>query len=127
MAMWVDDYFAIGTKNFLNVLTKRIGEEFTIGQTLADNLKYLGISIYINRDGSFLQYQKNQVSKLQAVDLPEYETTKDQLKSEGLTALRQGTGKLNWAAYGTRPDLSFTTTELSTHLKGSQIQQFEDD
>ena len=46
---------------------------------------------------------------------------KENLDDHGLSILRHGTGKLNWAAQGSRPELCFRVAELSTHFKSGSV------
>ena len=39
--------------------------------------------------------------------------------------MRQGTGKINWLAHGSRPDMSYMVAELSTHFKQGTVQHLK--
>ena len=43
------------------------------------------------------------------------------LEKEEMTLLQQLTGKVNWAASQTRPDLSYSVLELSTKFKNGEL------
>lgn len=118
--IWVDDYFVVGTQEIRQFVQKKIQEEFTVGRIVKDSFKYLGIKIEVRKDGGFQQHQKEYIDILEEVEIP-IKNTKDNLDEHGLTILRHGTGKLNWAAQGTRPELCFRVAELSTHFKNGSV------
>ena len=118
--IWVDDYFVVGTQEIRQFVQKKIQEEFTVGRIVKDSFKYLGIKMEVRKDGGFQQHQKEYIDILEEVEIP-IKNTKDNLDEHGLTILRHGTGKLNWAAQGTRPELCFRVAELSTHFKNGSV------
>ena len=94
----------VGNKEITEFVQKKIQEEFTVGRTVKDSFKYLGIQIEARKDGGFQQHQKEYIEILEEVEIP-VKDTKESLNEHGLSVLRHGTGKLNWAAQGTRPEL----------------------
>ena len=101
-------------------LKEKIEDEFTVGKTVRDSFKYLGIKTEERKDGGFQQNQEEYISSLEQVEILAGHS-KDELDEYGLSILRHGTGKLNWAAQGTRPELCYKVAELSTHFKSKNI------
>ena len=118
--IWVDDYFVVGIPEVRQYIQKKIQEEFTVGRIVEDAFKYLGIKIEVRQDGGFQQHQKEYIDNLEEVEIP-IKNSKEDLDEHGLSVLRHGTGKLNWAAQGTRPELCFRVAELSTHFKNGSV------
>ena len=118
--IWVDDYFVVGIPEVRQYIQKKIQEEFTVGRIVEDAFKYLGIKIEARQDGGFQQHQKEYIDNLEEVAIP-VKNSKEDLDEHGLSVLRHGTGKLNWAAQGTRPELCFRVAELSTHFKNGSV------
>ena len=116
VALWVDDYFVVGEVEFTKYIQEKISAEFTVGKVVRDEFKYLGIQTKLAENGTYTQSQLDYIEGLEKVEVPVGDDKKD-LDEYGLAVLRQGTGKLNWVAQGTRPELCFRVAELSTTFK----------
>ena len=118
--IWVDDYFVVGKSDFTRFVKESIEAEFTVGKAVKDKFKYLGIETEKSNDGAYTQSQEDYINTLEKIDIP-VGLDKKELDEYGLSILRHGTGKLNWAAHGTRPELCYKVAELSTHFKGGNV------
>ena len=110
----------VGDRKLIYFIQKKIQEEFTVGRIVKDSFKYLGIRTEARKDGGFQQHQKEYINKLEEVEIPA-KNIKENLDEHGLSILRHGAGKLNWAAQGTRPELCFRVADLSTHFKSGSV------
>ena len=120
VALWVDDYFLVGKSEFTKFVQEKIAAEFTVGKVVRNEFKYLGIQMKQAEKGVYTQSQLDYIEGLEKIEVP-VEADKKELDEYGLSILRQGTGKLNWAAQGTRPELCYRVAELSTHFKKGDV------
>ena len=114
--LWVDDIFHAGSKDFEQKVMTKIHNEFLIGRTAEETFLYIGLSIETTEAGITLDqinYIKDRVEPAQlrggSNDRP--------LDKEEMKLLRRQTGKINWAATQSRPDLAYDVVELSTKFK----------
>ena len=108
---------------FEEQVIKKVGEEFLIGRTEEESFKYIGLALETTDDGILLD-QIEYISKLQPAQLRGGDA-KRPLDREETKLLRQMTGRINWAATQTRPDLAYTIVELSTKFKYPQLEDLK--
>ena len=122
--LWVDDIFYAGTKQFEEQVMIKVGEEFMVGRTEEASFTYIGLVINTTSQGITLDQIDYIQERLQPVVLKCGEN-KRLLEKEEMTLLRRLTGKINWAASQTRPDLSYTVVELSTKFKKGELEDLK--
>ena len=123
LLVWVDDIFYAGTQMFEEQVIRKVGEEFLIGRTEEESFKYIGLALETTDDRILLD-QIEYISKLQPAQLRGGDA-KRPLDREETKLLRQMTGKINWAATQTCPDLAYTVVELSTKFKHPQLEDLK--
>ena len=92
----------------------------TENETEQGEFKYLGLKTEKTEEGAYTQSQEDYIKGLEKIEVPVGSDRKE-LDEYRLLILRHGTGKLNWAAHGTRPELCYTVAELSTHFKKGDV------
>ena len=118
--VWVDDIFYAGTNEFEEKVMGEVGKRFMIGRTEEETFLYIGLAITTTNQGITLDQTDYIKNRLEPAVLRGGDG-KRPLDREETKLLRQLTGKINWAATQTRPDLSFTVVELSTKFKQPQL------
>ena len=124
LLLWVDDIFYAGTKQFEEQVMTKAGEEFMVGRTEEASFTYIGLVINTTNQGITMDQIDYIEDRLQPAVLKGGEN-KRPLEKEEMTLLRRLTGKINWAASQTRPDLSYTVVELSTKFKKGVLEDLK--
>ena len=120
IALHVDDFQGAGTNElFMNVMDK-ICSKFKISKRERGNFKYTGVNVRKTGDEIVLD-QNDYVESLQEIDVDPKDDNKRALTKEEYKKFRGATGKLNWLAEMTRPDLSYDCLNLSCHTKSATI------
>ena len=108
----VDDFFLAGKSDFIEAMTKKIQENLTISKIEKDKFRFNGID--------FLKTDKGiEISmKDYAESIEEIKDIRKAKKEEPLTKIemklyRKMTGKINWLADNTRPDLAICALSMS--------------
>ena len=65
-----DDYFMVGEEKFVEFMKIKIEDEFTVGKTVRDSFKYLGMKTEERKDSGFQQNQEEYISSLEKVEIP---------------------------------------------------------
>ena len=119
VACHVDDFAHVGNEVFYQDVLRKVHSRFIVSSVETGAFKYIGFGLTQNPDGSILLDQNEYVSEITTVPMAserkqmnEHELTKDEY-----TTLRSLVGKVNWVVQGSRPDVAFDMTELSTKLK----------
>ena len=120
LLLWVDDIFYAGTKEFEEQVMIKVSEEFLIGRTEEASFTYIGLVIKTTSEGITLDQCDYIEDRLKPATLKGGDN-KRPLDKEEMTLLRRLTGKINWAASQTRPDLSYSVVELSTKFKKGEL------
>ena len=123
MACFVDDVLWAGTSQFVITINK-LKETFSIGTEFNTDFKYIGIHLQQNDDGTISIDQKDYVKDLEIIILEQ--DRKDLSKQEPVneierSQIRQVIGKLNWVAGMTRPEISFTVSEISSRIGSATL------
>ena len=105
-----DQYFEI----HMNKLKTR----FYAGKIEEKMFKYIGFTLKQFKNGIVLD-QSDYVNKLKNIMIDPVRASEknEPLNEDEQTSYRQLIGQLNWAVQGSRPDMAFATTEMSTKLK----------
>jgi hypothetical protein len=122
--VWVDDIFFAGTDEFEEKVMGEVGKEFMIGRTEEETFLYIGLAITTTDQGITLDQTGYVKDRLEPAVLRGGDA-KRPLDKEEMKLLRRLTGKINWAATQSRPDLSYTVVELSTKFKQPQLEDLK--
>lgn len=124
VACHVDDFSHAGTELFNQVIIEgAICKRFIIASKERRVFRYIGFNINQNNGGSMTLDQSDYVNDLEVVAVSsERKQHSDQdLVPEERSQLRSIVGRMNWAVQGTRPDLAFDLTDLSTKFKSGKV------
>ena len=115
LAAHVDDFLWLGTRRFLEKVINPLRDTFKISTESKDCFKYVGIHVSKSDDGVQIS-QKQYIDSLTTVELNDSSTQNKEaaLDKVGVRAFRGIVGQLNWAANVSRPDMCFSSCELST-------------
>ena len=116
LLVWVDDIFYAGTTEYEEKVINKFAKSFLIGKASSDAFTYIGLNIETTKEGIEIDQGDYISEKLEPAKLNGGLKTRS-LDREETKLLRRLTGKINWAATQTRPDLSFTVVDLSTKFK----------
>lgn len=114
--LWVDDIFHAGSKAFEEEVMREIHREFLIGRTAEETFLYIGLSIETTNAGITLDQIDYIKERIEPAELRGGNNDRP-LDKEEMKLLRRQTGKINWAATQSRPDLAYDVVELSTKFK----------
>ena len=123
IALHVDDFLHAGCEEFDEKVMNKLRLRFKAGKLETGVFKYVGYTI--DQKGTEVTIsQEEYVSK---VHVPTVTAIRARSKNDGLsneehTEMRAITGALNWIARGTRPDLAFEVTDLSTKFKQAKVE-----
>ena len=118
----VDDFVWSGTERFRMSVIERIKTIFKISEENTEAFKYVGIEIYQDDQGIHVD-QKKYTEELQEIKIKSSnKESSDRLVNEDeRKSLRSVIGQINWLATQTRPDLSYTVSELGSNFKNATI------
>ena len=122
--LWVDDIFHAGTEKFEKEVMVKVSQQFLIGRTEEETFNYIGLNIQTTTDGITLD-QISYVKERMEPAVLRGGDNKRPLDKEETRLLRLLTGKINWAATQSRPDLSYTVVELSTRFKQPHLEDLK--
>ena len=114
--LWVDDIFHAGSEDFEEEVMREIHREFLIGRTAEETFLYIGLSIETTSAGITLDQIGYIKDRVETAELRGGSNDRP-LDKEEMKLLRRQTGKINWAATQSRPDLAYDVVELSTKFK----------
>ena len=118
----VDDIMWAGNETMLPIIEK-LKSTFQISQENDSIFTYIGIHTVQKPDGSITLDQSSYVNSIPTIPLTA-ERSKDPtqpLNHEETTSLRSALGQLNWLSNMTRPDISYTVSRVSGHVKQATI------
>ena len=124
VACHVDDFSHAGTELFNRMIIEgAICRRFIIASKERRVFKYIGFNIHQNNDGSMTLDQSDYVNDLEVVSVSSERKQHSEvdLSPEERTELRSIVGRMNWAVQGTRPDLAFDLTDLSTKFRSGKV------
>ena len=123
LVCFVDDVIWAGTPEFKKIISK-LKDIFQTSSEHASSFKYIGISLKQSTDGTITINQDDYVDELEPIKLhPERakchndEAINDKERSE----LRRLLGKLNWLACMSRPEISFTVSDVSSRVTTAKL------
>ena len=121
----VDDFTLAGTEDFVNDVINTLAEELTVSKIEKENFRYTGIDVKTVEDGVEID-MKDYVDSLEEVKEIRKADKEDPLTRAELKVYRKMTGKLNWLANSTRPDLSYTALAMSKKNTMATIKDLRD-
>ena len=101
---------------------------FKISHENEDTFSYIGVRTFQDSDFSIKIDQSTYVNSIRPIPLNQ-ERLKDihsQLSEGEIKLLRSALGQLNWLANMTRPDISFTVSNVSSHIKQATISDIKE-
>lgn len=115
MMIHVDDILWAGSEQFVTKVIDQIRATFKISSECRSAFKYVGLEINQTKEGIYLS-QKQYASEIEEVKIDNHrkKNLNLPLTDEETSELRAITGKLNWLATETRPDLAFTVSQLGS-------------
>ena len=121
-ACFVDDVLWGGDTSFYPVISG-LKSTFHIGSEKQTSFDYLGVSLTQLDDHTIEADQDEFVTDIEYVTITPAQKTKcDQpLPSHETKLLRAALRKLNWIARLTRPEISFSISELSSHINNAIV------
>ena len=127
LASHIDDFLHVGDAMFDEKVTNKLCERFVAGKKSSSEFKYTGYQVTQYSDHIVL----DQNDYLDGVSPAMLSAERGMQKSNELTAeeatqYRSIIGSLNWVWQGTRPDLAFELTQLSTKFKSSTVSDLID-
>ena len=119
----VDDIMWSGNEETLLPIINLLKESFQISGESEGAFTYIGIHNTQKPDGSIILDQSTYTSSIVPIPMtaerlkdPQQTLTKDET-----TSLRSALGQLNWLANMTRPDISYTVSRISGHIKNATV------
>ena len=119
--LWVDDFFFSCSETCEKELIKNLESTFKVGNKEVNEFTYTGINFKKTQDGIEVNQHKY-VQSLQTALLSRKSPKINPPNKEETTLLKRLTGKVNWAATQTRPDLAFAVVELSVKYKAPTLE-----
>ena len=122
VACFVDDVLWGGDDSFYEVIRK-LRSAFHIGSENESSFDYIGVKLKQQSDFSIIANQEEFIDNIEYIPVsPAQKARRDEpLSDQERKLLRGALGKLNWLAGMTRPEISFYTCELSTHINTATI------
>ena len=125
IALHVDDFQGTGTDAFFQDVMDKICIKFKISKRERGNFKYTGVNVR-NNGGEIIIDQHDYAESLEEIVIDPKADNKQPLSKDEYKQFRGATGKLNWLAEMTRPDLSYDCLNLSCHTKSATIADMKD-
>ena len=119
----VDDIMWSGDEDVFKPIINKLKEVFEISQENENTFTYIGIHTTQESDGSITLHQSSYTQSIQTIALSP-ETLKNvhqRLEDKEISSLRSALGQLNWLANMTRPDISYTVSKISGHIKEATV------
>ena len=118
----VDDFMWSGTEKFRRSVIERIKNIFKISEENSEAFRYVGIEVFQDDQGVHIG-QRKYTEELQEIkiDLSNKESNDRLITEDERKSLRSVVGQLNWLATQTRPDLSFSVSELGSNFKEATV------
>ena len=112
----VDDFLLSGENDFRVMVRDAIADKFKISKHEKDDFKFTGVDVSRVENGNIFIGQEIYKTSLELIDVLEGDDEKSLTKEE-FRQFRGASGKLQWMAEMTRPDLSYDCLDMSCHGK----------
>ena len=125
IAAHIDDFLHAGTDEFEVKVIQKLCIWFLAGKQKDSHFKYVGYQITQQSTG-ILMDQNEYVENIEIRNLSAERESQndDMLSTSEMTNYRAMVAALNWIVQGTRPDLAFIMTELSTKFRKGKISDY---
>ena len=115
----VDDFFHAGSELFKNTVIQHLRDKFNLSSENDSDFMFLGIKI--NQTNDAIQMNQNHyIDELGTMPLtnniPDRALTRGECRQ-----LKGLVGQLQWVSKQTRPDIAFSTCQLSTRMKNADV------
>ena len=123
MACFVDDVLWAGNEDFTEII-EQLKKVFQFGNEQSDTFKYIGIELQRNDNGNITLRQDDYIEKLDVIYLNKERNNCDQqepVTDDERSRIRKTLGQLNWLAGMTRPEISFTVSDISSRIRDATI------
>ena len=124
----VDDIMWSGNEDLLMPIINKLKNTFQISHENEAIFTYIGINTTQKPDSSITLDQSSYVSSISTIPLS-LERLKDPLQvlnKDETTSLRSALGQLNWLSNMTRPDISYSVSRISGHIKQAKIMHIKE-
>ena len=121
--LYVDDIMWSGDEQRFKPIINKLKEAFKISHENDDAFTYIGVHTIQNPDASITVNQSTYTDSISVIPL-DPDRLKDpqkRLNDDEVKLLRSALGQLNWIANMTRPDISFTVSKVSAHIKDAAV------
>ena len=118
----VDDILWSGTEEFVNDVILKIRSTFSISSENRSAFKYIGLHLSQDQTGIHLDQEKyvNELSEIQ-IPMGRKSSINSDVTEKERDDLRSLIGKLSWVAQQTRPDISFSVSQLGSNIKEAKV------
>ena len=119
----VDDVMWAGNEAIIMPSITRLKKTFQISHENHKAFTYIGINTAQKPDGSITLDQTSYADTISTIQLPDEKLKNPQqpLDPKETSSLRSALGQLNWLANMTRPDISYTVSRVSGHIKHATV------
>ena len=115
IAIHVDDFWVSGTKIFVSGVSEAIKHEFCVGKVANLPCKYLGL--HIEKRGYNLVIDQNEyTNSLEEAVIDGSLPRSKELDDDEKSTLRSIIGRVLWPAVHSRPDISFTVSNIGAKI-----------
>ena len=121
----VDDFQLAGTAFFKKEVSDKIANRFQISKREPETFKFTGVDIERRADGEIILSQKTYTDAIDEITVNVEDDDARPLSKSEFKAYRGVSGKLQWLAEMSRPDISFDCLEVSCHNKDAQIKDIK--
>ena len=125
IAAHIDDFLHAGTIEFEEKVMKKLCSRFLAGKQKEQKFSYVGYQITQLSTGILL----DQNAYVESIDIKNQSAERESQKEDNLTTgemtdYRAMVGSLNWIVQGSRPDLAFIMTDLSTKFQKGKVADY---
>jgi hypothetical protein len=117
LTVHVDDFQLAGTARFKEKVSDVIAKKFKISKREEESFKFTGVDVSRIENGDIIIGQEAYKNSLDYVPIVDDDDVDKSLTKDEFKSFRGASGKLQWLAEMTRPDLSYDCLEMSSHGK----------
>ena len=118
MCCHVDDFFCSGIELFHSNVIASLKKNFSLSKEITSSVVYTGINL-IQKDNQVIMHQHDYISKIEPIPL--YNLSESKSTASQIPLIRGLVGQLQLAPKLTRPDISFSSCDLSSRAKNATI------
>ena len=124
MCCHVDDFLYGGTPFFNDKVIAHLKQQFSLSDECVSTLTYTGIN-FSQTSNSITMCQQSYINSLQPISMDDLPLS-GQFNAKHIRRVRGLVGQLQWAAKLTRPDISFSSCDLSSRAKDATITEVKE-